>query len=339
MTDLSEFEEQDTIEHLRQTAQRLQRQLQQAKSRTGELIAAVEQAAMDAAVVVGRPKVVKPKVDRRKGGAEVALIHATDWQVGKVTETYDSQVAQERIERFVERIIKITEIQRAAHPVKRAVLMLGGDMVEGAGIFPGQAHEIDSTVYEQLFLVASMIDGMVRSLAEHFEQVDVWTEFGNHGRIGRKGDHPAHDNIDLIAYRVAEGTTKDVKNASWHVSTNWHQIVEVGAYRALLFHGDEIKSFGGGTPAFGILRKVNSWASGVTEFFVDAYGGHFHTPMSLTMANGGRIFMTGSPESDNQYAKEFVAARGNPSQRLNFVDPERGRVASEYVIWLDDGDA
>ena len=50
---------------------------------------------------------------------------------------------------------------------------------------------------------------------------------------------------------------------------------------------------------------------------------------------GGRIWVTGSPESDNQYAKSFIAAVGKPSQRLMFVDPNKGRVTSEYVCWLD----
>jgi DNA repair exonuclease SbcCD nuclease subunit len=68
-------------------------------------------------------------------------------------------------------------------------------------------------------------------------------------------------------------------------------------------HGDEIKSFGGNTPAFGILRKCNQWSTGVIpEPFSDVYMGHFHTPMTLTMANGGQIYVTGSPESENVYA-------------------------------------
>ena len=112
------------------------------------------------------------------------------------------------------------------------------------------------------------------------------------------------------------------------------QHFHIGNYRGLLFHGDEIKSFGGNVPAFGILRKLNAWASGVVDPFTDAYGGHFHTPMTLTMAGGGRVFMTGSPESDNTYAKEFVAAICRPSQRLHFVDPDEGRVMGEYTIWL-----
>jgi hypothetical protein len=82
------------------------------------------------------------------------------------------------------------------------------------------------------------------------------------------------------------------------------------------------------------MRKVNAWSSGVIDRFDDCYMGHFHQNIQMTLANGGRVHVTGSPESDNQYAKEFVAATGRPSQRLHFVSPHHGRVTAEYVVWL-----
>ncbi|MFZ9261483.1 MAG: transcription antitermination factor NusB, partial [Limnohabitans sp.] len=144
----------------------------------------------------------------------------------------------------------------------------------------------------------------------------------------------ASDNIDRIAYEIARNKVGHLVK-DWQSSDAWYQITKIGNYKALLVHGDEIKSFGGNTPAFSILRKVNAWAGGVIEDFHDCYMGHWHTPMSLTMSNGGRIFVTGSPESHNEYAREFVAATGIPSQRLHFIDPDKGRVAAEYVVWLD----
>jgi hypothetical protein len=313
----------------------LQRQLSIAKVKTVALVEAVETAARQAAVTVGRPKAAQVKSDKRRGGEEVALLHSTDWQCGKRTTSYDIETCRTRIERYAQKVAELTEIQRAHHPVRRAVLMLGGDQVEGVGIFPGQAFEVDASLYEQLFAAARITEQLIVDLLATFESVHVVCEWGNHGRLGRKGDHPASDNVDLMLYRiVADRTASD--RVTWQYSTDWHQIVEVGNYRALLFHGDEIKSFGGNTPAFGILRKITSWSSGVTAPFQDAYGGHFHTPMTLTLPNGGNVYMTGSPESDNQYAAEFVAARGHPSQRLHYIDPDKGRVAASYIVWLDD---
>jgi hypothetical protein len=329
-----ELGELQTIDQLRQALKRSNELNIKLKHKTGELVAAVYQAAKDAALATPPVKVKPPTVRGSSKKAEVALLHCTDWQLGKKTVSYDKETCRKRIERFVDKAIGITEIQRKHHPVNEAVLLLGGDMVEGIGIFPGQAYEVDSLLYEQLFEVSQIISSVVINLAQNFKTVRVVCEYGNHGRIGRRGDLAASDNIDRIAYQIARNQigylTKD-----WQASDNWYQIFDIGAYRGLLVHGDEIKSFGGNTPAFGILRKVNAWASGVIQPFNDCYMGHWHTPMSLTMSNAGRIFVTGSPESHNEYAREFVAATGIPSQRLHFIDPEKGRVAAEYVVWLD----
>jgi hypothetical protein len=201
-------------------------------------------------------------------------------------------------------------------------------------IFPGQAWEVDSTLYDQLFTAARIVEQLVVDLLAVFERVDVVCEYGNHGRLGRKGDFPGQDNIDLFMYRMVAERLTD-QRVSWQFSTDWRQLFQIGEYKALLVHGDEIKSFGGNTPAFGILRKATAWASGVVPEFADVYLGHFHTPMTLTMPNGGQIYVTGSPESDNPYAAEFVAARGRPSQRLHFIDPAAGRVSASYLVWLD----
>lgn len=259
---------------------------------------------------------------------EVALVHLTDWQAGKKTVSYDIPALSSRIEEMIKKVLSLTEIQRAHHPVRECVVMLGGDMVEGVSIFPGQQYEIGAHLYEQMFEVVRIIEGAIRSLAQSFEKMTVVCEFGNHGRLGKKGDMPAGDNIDRMAYQIAANNCKDIKHVKWQMSDDWYQIFHIGNYKVLLVHGDEIGSFGN------ILRKVSAWSTGVVEPFNDCYMGHFHTPTALTMANGGRIFVTGSPESHNEYARTFIAAVGKPSQRIHFVDPDKGRVTAEYVCWL-----
>lgn len=326
----------EEVEELRRALARAQRAARKKELATEQLVEAVYQAAKDAALAHGpAPKIVVPAKDRRSAKAETALLHLTDWQMGKRTSTFSIDQCRRRIGEAVQKTLELADIQRSHHPVTECHVMLGGDMVEGVGIFPGQAFEVEAAAFEQLIACAKLIEASVATLLGAFERVVVWEEIGNHGRIGRKGDHPHGDNIDRMAYHLARTSISD-KRLSWNpwggdIGTH----VRIGNYTAFLFHGDEIKSFGGNTPAFGILRKLNAWASGVIEPFQDAYGGHFHTPMTLTMANAGRIFMTGSPESDNGYAKEFVAAVGKPSQRLHFIDPNRGRVAAEYILWLE----
>jgi hypothetical protein len=278
--------------------------------------------------------VKRPAVDKRRKKAEVALIHATDWQLGKKTVTYGITTLSKRMELFADKVIQITGIQRQDHPVKEAVLMLGGDMVEGLGIYESQIYEIEAHLFEQLFECARIIEKLVRTLAQNFEQVRVVCEFGNHGRIGKYGVMPKGDNVDRMAYRIVEDRTKDIGHVTWQQSDNWYQHFAIGNYRVLLVHGDEVRTYSG-TPLFGILRRVSAWAAGVVPTFEDCYMGHWHNPISATIGNGNRVFITGSPESGNAYAAEHLAAQARPSQRLHFIDPEKGRVTGEYVVWLD----
>ena len=331
----SKFQElvglQNEIAELRRALKTSQLAESRSRIKSQGVIEAVYSAAKDASLATGnaRRTPALPKKDARKTKAEVALVHATDWQCGKKTQSYNIETLSQRIETFAEKIIELTEIQRAHHPVKECVIMFGGDMVEGVSIFPGQAYEIEAHLFEQLFEVSKIMEQMVRTLSACFEKVSVVCEYGNHGRLGRKGDMPNGDNIDRVAYKITSDRTQDLKNVTWQQSLDWYQIVEIGKYRALLVHGDEIGSYGG------ILRKVSSWSTGVVEPFQDCYVGHFHTPTTLTMANAGRIFVSGSPESHNEYARAYVGAVGKPSQRLHFIDPQKGRVTSEYTCWLD----
>lgn len=323
------------IEEYRSALKRAQAAEARAKRKTEDLVEAVYRAARDAQLAAPRIVLKPPAKDTRKAKAEVAVVHLTDWQAGKKTVSYGMETLAERIRRMIDKVINLTDIQRAHHPVKECVVLLGGDMVEGIGIFPGQAYEVEAHLFEQLFTVVSVIQEAIARLALYFDKVHVVCEFGNHGRLGRKGDMPGGDNIDRVAYRIASERLSEMKNVTWQMSDDWHQIFTIGNYKAMLVHGDEINSYGGNVPAFGILRKCNAWATGVVDDFQDVYMGHFHTPMTLTMANGGRVFVSGSPESHNEYARVFVAAVGKPSQRLHYVDPEKGRVTAEYTIWLD----
>jgi hypothetical protein len=333
---MSEFTTEHQVQELERLLRATQRRADKAVIKQEAMVEAVYKAAYEASRAAGRVKPLpKAKRDKRKGKPEVALIHATDWQLGKKSVSYGMETCAQRIERFTEKVMHLTDIQRSHHPVDEAVLIWSGDMVEGGGnIFPSQIHEIEAHLFEQLFECVKIMETQVRTLAAYFPKLRIVCEYGNHGRLGRYGDGTyAGDNADRMAYKITQMQTRDL-SIEWQMSDDWYQICEIGNYRALVVHGDEIKGYGGNVPAFGILRKCNAWASGVIEPFVDAYMGHFHTPMSLTMANGGRVFVTGSPESHNEYAREFVAATGKPSQRLHFVDPVAGRVTSEFMVWL-----
>ena len=328
------------IAELQATLDRVQRQLAASKAKTADLVQAVYQGARDASAISGEAKPVKPPKRKRLRDAEVALLHLTDTHIGAVTSSYSTEVAERRIAETIEKTIRLTQIQRADHSVDECVVILGGDLIEQTGQFPHQAWAVDASTFEQLFDAARIIEASILRLLEEYQTVRVYLTPGNHGRVGRgKGrqslDYESDTNWDRIVGRIIGERLAAQPRLEWVFPESWYSIVEVGAYRALAHHGDTIRSFGGNIPAYGILKKHLAWASGVMPEFVDAYLGHFHTPMQLAMNNGGRIFVTPSLVSDSSYAKEFVAATSLPAQRLHFVDPERGRVTAEYLVWVD----
>lgn len=336
--DLDKMDIEAEVHELRKALQRTQKQLQQTKQRTDELVEATIQAAHDAVLALGKtPPVKEVAPDKRKSKPEVALWHMTDWQGAKRTTSYDSEVMRKRVMDFAQKAVKITDIQRADHPVKECVIMFGGDMVEGLFNFPTQAFEIDATLFEQYVTVSRLLVDVVRYALSNYEKVTVVPEWGNHGRIGNKRDNvPRSDNFDRMCYELARQLLSGEKKLNWQECPEDIQRVQIGNYKALLIHGDEVGRNGFASPS-AIVQHANRWRSGAYDWdFRDIYIGHYHTHAEWPMANGqGSVYQTGSTESDNRYAGVMLAASATPSQRLHFVDPEKGRVTAGYKIWLD----
>ena len=338
-------DEESTIDDLRDALANTQRQLAKIKKSRDDFTSAVVQAAHDAMLSLGAiPPVPTPKKDVRTKRGEVALLHSTDWQLGKQTLTYNTKECERLVKQSIDKTIKITEIQRTHHPVKECVLMLGGDIVENSTIFPSQVYEVDSDVMAQFVAASRILIDIVRTLLANFDKVTVVCEPGNNGRIGKLGELPKDVNWDKLVYMFAGQALKDEKRLTWQMSKEDIQRVTIGNYKALLIHGDEIRW---GT-ASTIVRFADRWKSGAYKFFDevdqitkgfdfrDLYIGHFHQHQSWNMANGeGSVFMSAAVESGNRYARDLLASNGEPSQRLHFVDPDKGRVTSEYRLWLE----
>lgn len=330
-------EESADVQLLRAALRNAQKQVLKAKDRIEHLSEVTRQAALDAMIALGPVKPVPAvKLDKRKDG-EVALWHMTDWQGAKLTVSYNSEIMRERVLLFTHKAVAVTEIQRADHPVKEVVIAFGGDMVEGLFNFPSQPFEIDSTLFEQYVNVSRLLVDVVRFALANYEKVTVVAEWGNHGRIGSKRDAvPRSDNFDRMCYELARQLLAGEKRLTWEGSPEDVQRIEIGNYRALLIHGDEVGRNGFASPG-AIVQHMNRWRSGSYPWeFRDVYIGHYHTHAEWAMANGlGAVYQTGSTESDNRYAGVLLAASATPSQRLHFIDPVKGRVTASYKIWLD----
>lgn len=336
MSTEQELDEAERAEDLRAALNRALRELARAKDRNEDLIAAVYRAVSDAVIADPPRPVERPPKDGRKRGDEVALWHLTDWQGAKTTESYNSGVMRSRVRLFMDKAERITAIQRADHPVNDCVILFGGDMVEGLFQFPTQPFEVDASIFGQFVAVSGLLAETVRRALGFYRRVTVVGEWGNHGRIGSRRDAvPRSDNLDRMCYHTARTMLGDQPRLSWEDSAEDIQRVEVGAYRALSMHSDEVGRTGWVSESTFLSYIHKLKAGGYGWDFQDVYTGHRHVHGEHTLSDGtGAWYLTGSTESDNRYARNGMGVRGEPSQRLHFIDPSKGRVTSQYKVRL-----
>lgn len=322
--------------------------------------ARVAQAIRDAVLMavqglkVDAPKAQRPKPGR--GAAEIAVIHASDWQLGKVTPTYNSAVCARRVKTFSQKVLRISEIQNADHPVREARLYLTGDHVEGEGIFATQAHVIDSGLYRQVGVNGpKILVELILDLLAWFDRVHVVGVIGNHGSVRiASGSTDPETNMDRLLYQVAKQILLGVegrptpaqaelaKRLTFNIpdgpgERNWFAVDRVFDWGFLLAHGDQIRGGFAGFPFYGYAKKAWGWIDAIAEPWDYLMTGHWHTPTSMTL-NKRQVRVNGSTESDNTYAQENLAAAGHPTQFLAFVHPKHG-MTSEYWVNLEDREA
>ena len=290
-------------------------------------------------LVVRTPPRVAAPGGRRTGEECVGLVHVTDTQIGKVTKSYDSNVAHARLMQLAEHTTRYLLVHNAPRGIKELHVYLGGDMVEGEMIFPHQAHLIDSCVLDQATRHAPFIFcGMLLHWLEHFQRVKVFCVSGNHGRPAGKHDtsHPK-TNWDRACYRQTEWMMKALmrerrmraEKLDFLVAENFYLLDEiVPGTRNLLTHGDLIRGGStGGLPILGAERMVRRWADSikVRGSWQNLFFGHFHQIFSFPVGSR-RVYCGGTTESDNYYALSQLGSQSMPEQVVSIWHPDFGQI-------------
>ena len=131
---------------------------------------------------------------------ETAVAHLSDVHFAKLTESYDMAKAEERVRKYASKVIECSDVRAKFARVRGLHVYLGGDMVEGDGdIFPGQPHEMETGVLEQVIKNGpEIVADAGLTWLKHFTYVKVVGVPGNHGRLGRHKD--PRFNYDSVFY-------------------------------------------------------------------------------------------------------------------------------------------
>lgn len=291
--------------------------------------------------IVGLAAEERPAVrfsPRRSAGAKErdALLPMFDMQFGSKVEIksvpgglnlFNEQIFTERAERYVEAVCGSLSDYGVSHTIKNTIILLGGDLVEGWGIFPGQEWSLEFDPVEQVTRLTPILEEMIDAILGHvFEHTDcenatIFGIPGNHGKIG-KGEMPTTASWDYLILRWLQKTfARDKRIGNFAIESAGHLWFESMGHTFLSVHGDEVRGWGG-IPYYGLTRFDAQAMRMHNHMFDYLLLGHHHRPANIEVGYGEHL-MSGNWVGATQYAKKIVAS-GWPSQWVFYVSEEYG---------------
>lgn len=279
-----------------------------------------------------------------KADEETLVLMLSDEQIGQrgvKEETgfmdYNVKIFEQELRYLFDTIIYIVELHRASVPIKKLVILFLGDNVENESVFAGQAFQIDVDLCDQLFIGIDLISWFISALAEHFETVETYWIAGNHGRIGKPGEHRYHVTWDYVFAKFVESKLRDHKNVTFTIPKKWWWVATVEGWKILMVHGEDIRRYMKipwyDTKAF--EADYTKMLQSIGEDFTYFCFAHHHIPIQWDSAWGERI-CNGTFQGYNIWAMKRLRACVRPTQIMFFMHRKVG-IASRYLIRLDLG--
>ena len=211
-----------------------------------------------------------------------------------------------------------------------------GDMLSG-DIHEELAITNDRPLAEAVVDLAAAHVPWILRFADHFGHVRIAGVPGNHPRSTKKPKmKQAHDNADWLFYHFLRALLQDDERIEFDIARGSFNVITLAdRWRALLMHGDGIRTTMPGVPWGGVIRRITVLESQ----FVAARQpldyvmlGHFHTRNSLDGVQS-KTFLNGSVKGADEYSlKSFGSGRPAAQSLLSF-HPKRGWTG-EYSINL-----
>ena len=220
---------------------------------------------------------------------------------------YDSLIAKERLEKYLEEIINIQK----THNAENCVCLLLGDLISGS-IHKTISVTNKENVIEQVKLACEYISDFVYELGKHFKTVELRGVSGNHSRIEEKEDALLGERLDTLILWFIKSMLKNVENISV-IDEDIDDTLSTFFVRDKLYfgvHGD----FDSTNDTS--ISKLVLWAK-MTPYCVVC--GHKHYP-AMTDVSGIKVVQSGSlGGSGDEYTRQ-KRLTGKPSQTVLVVN-------------------
>ena len=286
-----------------------------------------------------KPESPKWLLDLEDVGAwqAVPTIFCSDWhwgesvdkhQIGEVN-TYNLDVAHERVKALVETTCKLLDMVEGQYP--GIVVALGGDMLSGD--IHEELSETNEAPMMPVFLdLYEKCIWMIEQFADKFGNVFVPCVTGNHSRTTNKIRNKMRNytNFDWLLYTLLEKNFEKDKRVVFQVPDGPDALFKIYNTRYLLTHGDQMRGGDGMIGALGpIIRgdhKKRSRNNQIQMGYDVLLLGHWHQLIQMQ-----RLIVNGSLKGYDEYAYSNNFGYEQPRQALWLTHPEHGIIMSMPV--------
>ena len=319
------------------TERRHRRTVDELERERAKLIAILDEKDQQLEAALGisksKPAASKIKADKACDGEATLVAVASDWHVEETVDpktvnglnAFNLDIAEQRIEKFFQNIVKLATIQRHGAKIDRLVLVLGGDLMSGYIHEELQEGNELSPTQTVLWLQDRIAGGMAL-LEKHFSEIVVPCVYGNHGRTTKKPRHAtgAANSYEWMLYHVmAKALLGD-----WHISDGYHLFLDLYGKTLRIHHGDGLKYQGGiGGLTIPVEKAIASWNKAITAD-LDIFG-HWHQSQQ-----NPKWVCNGSLIGHNAYSIAIKAGYERPSQTAFLFDSRHGRTGT-FPIFVE----
>lgn len=248
----------------------------------------------------------------RSGGADMIIpftdIHA-GLEINNFWNTYNEDVLKDRLDDYINRIIKIKD----RHECENAYIVLS-ELLSGI-IHPTLRIENNKDLIEQFILITDYISNCLANLSYEFKNIYVYVAPGNHSRVNPKKEQDlAHENMDNLVIPFLRAKLQNYNNIKCfdNLIEQSTAIFNVRGKTVAAIHGDKDDP-----------HKVvtNLWTMYHANFDIVILG-HRHTNGYLTDC-GVKVVQSGCVSGMDNYSID-IRKSGTPEQAVCVVSDENG---------------
>lgn len=242
------------------------------------------------------------------------VVGLSDWHIGATVKgvngnTYNLEVAQERLDKFLQETIE-TIIN---YGISHVYIVHLGDYAEGIGMRNiNQPFDAEIDLAEQIAKATRMLTAFIRTVSSHTQFVTFGGVGGNHDRYTANKKEAIYN--DNIGYNIID--TLELLNGFGALGDNVEIIdnrndvysfefdVYGKTFRAI--HGDNIKN--NDSPKIPVMLK---------DHMIDyVMFGHYHSSKIIQENGSATSMMVGSLQGNNTYSKQLNLPDSKASQLL-----------------------